>query len=567
MKSRRKSRAARGRKRDSKGHFVKAAPRRRKRRVAKRRSRAAAKSPTRRRRRRAAAPAAAPRRHRRPARAAAPASAPRQRLRRAAAPAAAPRRRRRRARAQDWPGHPRLHRKAALKGIRRRKRRLAAAPKRHRARRSRAREWYGQPRRHRKAAKKGWARRRRAQRAASRRSSPRRSRRASPRRRSARRASYKYGKKRYTKRTGRSHRLPAHRYEPKDSDYGQGGVFEDNYVLSNPLSGGELVLVGITGIIGYGLADFVGRYMETTAVASGQPANSIPAGAVVGNDVATGAFPSWQSLAAQFGVAAVPGIAAAFVDSPWGRAALQGMMLGAGFSLFGGLFKSLMASMIGTTALGQQLYLAETEAQAAVTAGGTAAPAALPTTSTAAPTAAPATSLQGLPRGVGRRPMLRSTDPGPRAVGRGVGQSAANAGNAPVVAQGLPMTFSPGITANMPPYSPGGPGNAPPGLPNTSVPPPISNPNTPAIPVGYPANPLQMPPGILTNTGDVVPSGTPGASTGPAGPSTGPMCAPCTSTNGGIAATHQSAMAAIRDESCLGALPKNFTMYHSFPDE
>lgn len=323
-------------------------------------------------------------------------------------------------------------------------------------------------------------------------------------------------------------------------------------MLSNPLSGGELVLVGITGIIGYGIADFVGRYMSTTAVATGGAANSIPTGAVVGNDVATAAFPSWQSMAAQFGVAAVPGIAAAFVDSPWGRAALQGMMLGAGFSLFGGLFKSLMASMIGTTALGQQLYLAEVEAQAAVTAATPAAGTTAPATTTTLPTtsAAPATGMTGLPRGagVGRRPMLR--DPGP--VARGVGQSVAT----PAMAT-PPITFAP--------YSPGGPGNAPPPLPGGSVPPAIPQPGLPTQTRLYPPGPPGIP-GTLTNTGDVLPTPPAGAST-PGGPSTGPMCAPCTSTNGGIAATHQSAMDAIRDESCLGALPTGFGMYASFPDE
>jgi len=323
-------------------------------------------------------------------------------------------------------------------------------------------------------------------------------------------------------------------------------------VLSNPLSGGELVLVGITGILGYGLADFVGRYMSTTAVPAGSPANSLPAAGgtqVVPNDVATAAFPSWQSMAAQFGIAAVPGIAAAFVDSPWGRAALQGMMLGAGASLFGNLFKSVMASMIGSTALGQQLYLAEVEAQAAVTAATPAAGAA----------PAPAT-LHGLPRGVGRRPALR--DPGPQA--RGVGQVStmiAPQNNAP------PSAVIPFANPNQAPYSPGGPGQPPPGLPGGSTPPSVYVPGGgPTIPVGPPSHPLHHPHGILTNTGDVM-SDAPAGTVLPGGPSTGPQCAPCTSTSGGIAATHAAAMAAIRDESCLGALPKGFGMYHSFPED
>jgi hypothetical protein len=333
----------------------------------------------------------------------------------------------------------------------------------------------------------------------------------------------------------------------------------EGYVLSNPLSGGELVLVGITGLIGYGLADFVGRYMETTAVAAGAALNSVPAGATVPNDQATIGFPSWQSMAAQFGIAAVPGIAAAFVDSPWGRAALQGMMLGAGFSLFGGIFKGLMAKMIGGTPLGQQLYLAEVEAQAAA---GAAAPA---TTTAPAPGSTP---LQGLPRGVGRRPALR--DPGPMA--RGMGQPATASAlapapspltvNTPNVPQNMPLPFT------TPPFTSGGPGNPAPPLatPGGAPATPLDQPSLPMGAHHHPQHHMYAPPGILTNTGDVVPTAPPGTPT-PGGPNTGPMCAPCTSTSGGVAATHQSAMDAIRDESCLGALPRGFGMYASFPAE
>jgi hypothetical protein len=257
----------------------------------------------------------------------------------------------------------------------------------------------------------------------------------------------------------------------------------------------------LTGIIGYGLSDFVGRYMMTTAVAAGAAANSVPAGGtqLVGNDVAVEAFPTWQAMAAQFGVAA-------FTDSPWARAALQGAGLGAGFALFGNLFKSAMAYFIGNTPLGQQLYLAEVEAQAAVTA---ATPAAGTTTTTTTTTP----GLAGLPRGFGARPALRGSG------ARGMGQSM---------------------------------------QPLTSAIPQSGMPQSGALP-------LTQPPGILTNTGDVLATALPGTPT-PGGPSTGPMCAPCTSTSGGIAATHQAAMDAIRDESCLGGLPRGFGMYATFPD-
>jgi hypothetical protein len=303
------------------------------------------------------------------------------------------------------------------------------------------------------------------------------------------------------------------------------------YVLSNPLSGGELVLVGITGIVGYGLADFLGRYMETTAVASGQPMNSLPAGQAVGNDVATMAWPSWQSMAAQFGVAAVPGVASAFVDSPWGRAALQGMMLGAGFSLFGGLFKSLMAYMLSSNPLGQQLYLAEIEAQSAVTAAGGTAAVGAPATAAPAATAPAPVGTQGLPQGVGRPPMLRAPS--------GMGQAAAPVGAALATA---PV---------------GGPGRTPPSIAQPG--------GAPATPITQRGIPGQVP-GILTNTGDVLPTPAPGAVV-PGGASTGPSCAPCTSTSGGIAATDLAAIQAIRDESCLGKTPGGHTMYSVFPDE
>ena len=281
----------------------------------------------------------------------------------------------------------------------------------------------------------------------------------------------------------------------------------DRYALSNPLSGGELVLVGITGIVGYGLADFVGRYLSTAPVTAGMPANSLPPGQSIPNDQATMAFPSWSSMGAQFGIAAVPMIASAFVDSPWGRAALQGMGLGAGFSLFGSLFKGFMANMLSNSALGQQLYLAEIEAQASVAAAPPAAPAT--TAPAAAPAVAPAPGMAGLPTGVGRA-MLRA----PNGIGQAQRQRA------------LPITAPPNLRATAP----------------------------------------SIPGGIMTNGGDVIPTPQPGARL-PGGPSTGPQCAPCTSTTGGIAATYKSAEEAIRDDSCLNGLPTGLGMYQTFPEE
>ncbi len=632
-KSRKKSRIARRRPRSTKGRFVKAAART---------TTASAKSPTRRR----------TRRHHR-ARAAAPAQArTRVRHRRAAArttTAAAPRRRRRRARAADWKGQPRRHARAAKLGWRRRKRAhhrrhhahetttAAASPRRHHRRRAsartwpdshsrhvraakkgwrhrrsaeatsanprrrrararaRARDWRGQPRRHARAARLGWSRRRRAGR-------------VHPRRHHHAKRSHAKRHTRRSPRSTRSSRAVTRRYhrfpETLRGGYGYGGPETmrsgsgEGYVLSNPLSAGELVLVGITGILGYGLADFIGRYMTTTAVAANASTNAIPPNATYSNDVATSTWPSWQSMAAQAAVAAVPGIAAAFVDSPWGRAALQGMMLGAGFSLFGGIFKSLMASMLSGTALGQQLYAVETEAQlignpwatAGTMAGGNFCQAGTAAVQSAvsqqvavpsAPVAAPAagvTSLQGLPRGVGARPGLRYPhDVGPRALpGRGMGQTLSPAGVAPPNMTMVPttpapvptsapvpttMTAPPALTPNAPAANPstGGPARRAPA--NASGRAPCNDAFSPIPQPGYshPASPFQG--GVLTDTGDVVRMPPAGTAT-PGGPSTGPMQGGA----GALAQVQDLAERAIRDESCLGNLPGG-VLYGAFHDD
>jgi hypothetical protein len=434
-------------------------------------------------------------------------------------------------RKRDSKGHF-IKSSSASEPRRRRRRRHAAESSPNPRRRRRRNPWYGHPRKHAKAARKGWRRRRSHRRA----SAPRRRRRGitaagnvrvrrggrrgrgspahihvhiGPKRRSSRRRHASAPRRRR-----RSHaRRRRYEYTPPSRQ-----LAADSYALSNPLSGGELVLVAITGGLGYALADFAGRYMETTAV-SGGSLNAVPAGATVPNNIATAAFPSWQAMATQAGVAAVPLGLSAFVDSPWGRAALQGAGLGAFFALFGGLFKSAMASLLANQALGQQLYADEILAQQAVAAAGG--------TTTSSATA----GFSGLPRGrgVGRPALLRTAT-----IGRGVGTAIAS--------------------ALVPPQS-----RVPVGVPQNS------NPN--AIPGAGPANPnpptqVYAPPGIMTNTGSIVASPPPGTMT-PSGPSNGSNCAPCTSTAGGIAGTYGTAQQAIRDESCLGKVPG---MYATFPE-
>jgi hypothetical protein len=318
--------------------------------------------------------------------------------------------------------------------------------------------------------------------------------------------------KRRKHRASKKHAMVVHR-QPAAADY----------TLANPLSGGELVLLALTGGVGYALADFLGRYMETTAAGTTPAAGTVQ----IPNNIATAAFPIWQAMASQAGLAAVPLGLSAMVDSPWARAALQGAGLGAGFALFGSLAKSAMASLLAAQPIGQQCYADEIAAQQYVTNAGTGA-ATTTTTTTTAP------GMSGLPRGVGRPALLRSAT-----IGRGVGAAAMAAALAPPAARVS-------IPAN--------PNAIPVGVPVPAAPAGPANPN--------PTPQVAPPPGIVTNTGSLVATPVPGTPT-PGGPSTGPGCAPCSSTNGGIAATYGTAMQALRDESCLGKFPG---MFATFPE-
>jgi hypothetical protein len=544
-KSRRKSRIARRRKRSAGGQFV-----------------AGAKSPARKKRRSHARAAASRRRARH-----AHAAAPRRRRRRAAAPTAAtPKRRRRsrvrakarararaRATAKNWPLDRAGHSRAAKKGWRRKKRRSTARnwPLDHaghsraarkgwrRKRRARASDWPGDSAGHRRAYRKG--RRRFVAKIRARKCGPRRG-----RSRIVYKTKYRTRTKiQYRERKARRPRKLSHRMMVHPGTRGHRKSVASEYTLSNPLSAGELVLVAITGGVGYALADFVGRYMETTAVPSGSPANSIPQGATVSNDIAVTGGPTWQSAAAQLAVAAVPGVAAAVVDSPWAKAALQGMMLGAGFSLFGNVWKWAMANMLSGQALGQQLYLAEIEAQQAIAAAGgsTSTGTAAASTATAAPVTTAPTGMQGLPRGVGSHPLLRGRP--------GMGQQPPT-----MAAMPLPVTTAPGAT--------GGPGGVAPGLAMPGGAPPSALIPRNGGPKGTDqATGLKVPPGILTNTGDVIPSAPPGSAiSGGADP--GPECEACPPT----ADAEDLARRAINNDSSLNGLPRGgrLGLYATFPD-
>jgi hypothetical protein len=426
-----KSSVARGRKRDAKGHFVKT---RRKRARARedwrgqprRHARAARLGHTRRRRRRAArrATVAAPRRRARRVTRRRRASSRRPIVIRVGAPAREaaaetpkPRRRRRRARVrEDWRGEPRRHARAARLGWRRRghtSRRRRAAP-RTRTRtviRTIHKRVGGRPVVINLRMPSG-----------------------SGRRKSSRRRS---------RRTPTSHRLPPHMPEAQPGYFGSSG----EYTLENPLSAGELAFVVGTAGLGWIAADFLGRYLSTTAVttpggATANQVNGIPIGALAANDVVTLIMPGWKNMLGQAVLTVGAGVGAKYAHSPMVKASLQGAMIGVGLHLFADIARPLLANILKNTALGQRLYLAEIEAReaGALTAASTTFTAPSATQQGAfdygvaqvqgSPVAGttPGTALAGLPRGVGRQapqfaaPQPQFRDPGPQAQPRGVGQ-------------------------------------------------------------------------------------------------------------------------------------------------
>ena len=104
---------------------------------------------------------------------------------------------------------------------------------------------------------------------------------------------------------------------------------EEGYALENPLSGNELLLAGFTATIGFALTDYLDRWLAvkelattgSTSLASGQ-SPLLVAQAVLSK-------PGIWRILAQAGAAAAPFAAAYYVQQPMGRAALQGVGLGA----------------------------------------------------------------------------------------------------------------------------------------------------------------------------------------------------------------------------------------------
>lgn len=152
------------------------------------------------------------------------------------------------------------------------------------------------------------------------------------------------------------------------------------YAMENPLSTTEVIAGGLTMLFGLAVADISDRYWATHALTAG---TTNAAGATTYTDtpavtsttgmatVGSGLYPGMKNGAAVIApmnltrwlsggtLAAVPFIAAAFTKTPTLRSALQLFGFGVIARIGGKALVDLFAGLLGSTSLGQQLYVNE----------------------------------------------------------------------------------------------------------------------------------------------------------------------------------------------------------------
>jgi hypothetical protein len=139
------------------------------------------------------------------------------------------------------------------------------------------------------------------------------------------------------------------------------------FALENPLTGGELVIIGITGVVGATAGNLVDRLLATHALntASGQGGATDSPDATkdqVYNFQAVAAPMDWKRWAAGIGGAAVPLAIGAYVKSPGWRSTWQGLGIGWGLNTLITGATNLMTMIFGKSAFGQRVYANEISA-------------------------------------------------------------------------------------------------------------------------------------------------------------------------------------------------------------
>lgn len=191
----------------------------------------------------------------------------------------------------------------------------------------------------------------------------------------------------------------------------------EGYAMENPLSTMEIIAGGLTMLLGLAVADVSDRYWAThalTASTSGTTTTYTDTPAVTSSTgmatFGTGLYPSMLNGASVMApmnltrwvsggvLAAVPFIAAAFIKQPTARTAAQLFGFGVIARIGGKALVDLFAGLLGSTSLGQQLYVNELAATAQYqVAQGQTTTITLPSPGTNPPTAGgPSGSASGL---------------------------------------------------------------------------------------------------------------------------------------------------------------------------
>jgi hypothetical protein len=154
----------------------------------------------------------------------------------------------------------------------------------------------------------------------------------------------------------------------------------ESYAMENPLTGTEIFVGGLTGLLGFGVADVFDRFLATHALTSTgktstagwtQYTDTPPTTATWRNPYAN-MFNAAAVIApmgiSRWGVGllitAVPLVAARWVKAPVGRSALQFFAFGAGFRVVGKGLQDLFAYVFKKTSFGLRLYDGEVRAWA-----------------------------------------------------------------------------------------------------------------------------------------------------------------------------------------------------------
>jgi hypothetical protein len=148
---------------------------------------------------------------------------------------------------------------------------------------------------------------------------------------------------------------------------GRSRARETGYAMENPLSGVEIFVGGLTGLLGFGVADVLDRYLATHALGgtTGAYTDTPPTSGTYNglyNATAVIAPMGWLRWGVGLGLTAVPLVAARWVKAPVGRSALQFFGFGVGFRVVGKGLQTLFAYAFKNASFGQRLYDAEVRA-------------------------------------------------------------------------------------------------------------------------------------------------------------------------------------------------------------